>query len=47
MGLACFHTNHGKLWIELAQAEDCELPKKFIDSDAHIGVTAPGEAIRW
>ena len=39
--LACFHTNHGKLWIELAQVlEDCELPKEFIDSEAHIGVTA-------
>ena len=37
MGLACFHTNHGKLWIELAPVEDCELPKEFIDSDAHMG----------
>ena len=25
MGLAWFHTNHGKLWIELAQVEDCDL----------------------
>ena len=40
MSLAWFHTNHGKLWIELARVEDCALPKEFIDSDAHIWVTA-------
>lgn len=41
MGLAWFHTNLGRLWIELAQVEDCDLPKEFVDSDAHIVVTAP------